>query len=225
MTPFNQTALLAMLLTFYPIVSVENLRLARSERPDYFAGGTLFGSTGEKLRLPDGRVFDLIVDASNPDPKRRRWQVIEAGGAAGDPGLFPLEPGPFVLIDEAAWPRPNPQPVFVSIVAKAFGELDTADGMLGTAASTLVEASSPAALEAVFADTIGPAEAKVESSRNTLNVADPSDVILASGGTLPTIDAHEGDYSEPAPHDIDDPGPSVDHPPGTDTDYPPIFGI
>jgi hypothetical protein len=39
-TPFDGAALLAMLLAFYPAVSAAALARARSERPEYFAGGT-----------------------------------------------------------------------------------------------------------------------------------------------------------------------------------------
>lgn len=208
MTPFDPTALLAMLLTFYPIVSVAALARARSERPAYFAGGTLFGSTGEKLRLPDGRVFDLIFDASNPDPARRRWQVIEPSGGQTTANGFTLEPGPFTPIDEGAWFRPTAAPVFVPLVAEALRGLGSADGLLGTAASTLIAASSPAALEAVFSDTIDPAENRIGSSRNLLNAADPSDIIVASGGQIPIIDANAVDFTEPPPSDR----PVINHP-------------
>lgn len=199
MTPFAPAALLAMLLTFYPIVSVANLQIARRDRPEYFAGGTLFGTTGEKLRLPDGRVFDLIFDASNPDPARRRWQVIAASGAGDSGGLFPLEAGPFTPIDESAWPAPHAVPVFVPLVASAYASLGDADGLFGQASSTLVAASSSAALQSVFSDTINRAEDRVDSSRNNLTAADPSDVIVASGGQVPAIASREDEYGVDVP--------------------------
>jgi len=201
MTPFNPTALLAMLLTFYPLVSVAELQRARRERPDYFAGGVLFGTTGEKLRLPDGRVFDLIFDASNPDPTRRRWQVIEPGPGRPDDETFPLERGPFTPIDGSTWPVPSPTPIFTPLVAGALATLGDADGLFGRAASTITEASSPAALTTMFHSTIDKAEGTVGSSRNRLNAADPSDIIVASGGQAPTINKHEGDYTEEPPRD------------------------
>jgi len=75
MTPFSPVALLTMLLTFYPDVSPAALVLARRERPDYFAGGALGGSHGDKLTLPDGTVWDLIYDVEN-ETGDRHWQVI-----------------------------------------------------------------------------------------------------------------------------------------------------
>jgi hypothetical protein len=62
-TPFDPVALLAMLQAFYPTPSGAALAQARAERPEYFAGGELFGSKGDKLRLGDGRVFDCIFAA------------------------------------------------------------------------------------------------------------------------------------------------------------------
>jgi len=204
MTPFDPTALLAMLLTFYPLVSVAELQRARRERPDYFAGGVLFGSTGEKLRLPDGRVFDLIFDASNPDPTRRRWQVIEPGPGRPDDETFPLERGPFTPIDGGRWPAPSGVNVFVPLVAAAYASLGDADGLFGRAASTIVEASSPAALTTMFHSTIDKAEGTIGSSRNRLNAADPSDIIIASGGQVPRIGKNEDEFSEPPPKDVPD---------------------
>jgi len=219
MTPFHPTALLAMLLTFYPLVNVAELQRARRERPDYFAGGTLFGSTGEKLRLPDGRVFDLIFDASNVDPARRRWQVILPGPGTADDAAFPLEAGPFTPIDADAWPAPHAAPVFVPLVAAAYASLGDADGLFGTAASSLTAASAPAALTTVFESTIGAAERKISSSQSALTAADPTDVILAAGGVVPVLNAHEGEFSEPAPPEF----PGVRPPVGPPVDDVPVW--
>jgi hypothetical protein len=127
-TPFDPDALLAMLLAFYPTPSAAALRQARAERPDYFAGGTLIGSKGDKLRLGDGRVFDLVF-ASGGLPGQQRWQVIDVTndpGSAGDP--FALEAGPLTPIDSTdVWPG-SPAPGFESYVA---GELGALDGTIG----------------------------------------------------------------------------------------------
>jgi hypothetical protein len=96
MTPFDAVALLAMLLAFYPTVNASELARARRERPEYFAGGTLLGSKGDKLRLPDGRIFDLIQNAGGL-PGQQRWQVIEPGPSVPEP--WPLEAGPLTPID------------------------------------------------------------------------------------------------------------------------------
>lgn len=67
MTPFDPSALVAILSAFYPDVSTASLAKARAERPGVFQGGTLVGD-GSQLQLPDGRLFDLIGP--------RGWQVV-----------------------------------------------------------------------------------------------------------------------------------------------------
>src|SRR5262245_54320550 len=103
---FDPVALLVMLLTFYPIVSVPELRRAQLERPEYFGGGVFIGSKGEKLKLPDGRIFDCIAGTSGPNPQWWVGDVTNEPPGAGDP--YPLEEGPLRLLDETIFPRPTP---------------------------------------------------------------------------------------------------------------------
>lgn len=60
MTPFDPDTLQAMLTVFYPRASAAALRVARIERPEYFAGGQLVGHGGDELALGDGRRFRCI---------------------------------------------------------------------------------------------------------------------------------------------------------------------
>jgi hypothetical protein len=75
-TPFDPAALVAMLRAFYPIVGRAALRRARSERPEYFAGGTLIGSSQTHLQLADGRIFDLILNEGAPQGQTA-WQALD----------------------------------------------------------------------------------------------------------------------------------------------------
>lgn len=207
MTPFNPTALLVMLLTFYPIVSPAELARARRERPDAFAGGVLGGSHGDKMTLPDGRVWDLIYDVENATG-RRHWQVIQPGdGGGGDP-LFPLEPGPLTPIDEAQWPRPTPDLVFLPLVAGALAELAGDGPLLDTAQLRISEHASPAALEAVFGATIGPAAGGLDEQLRLMYLATPDDVLQTTQSHGGAIDANTHTYDEPVAPDvpIDNPG-------------------
>jgi hypothetical protein len=82
-TPFDPFALLSMLLAFYPAVSPAAFAQARRERPEYFAGGSIIGSKGDKLQLPDGRVFDCIFASGGP-LSGQRWQVLDVTNDDGE---------------------------------------------------------------------------------------------------------------------------------------------
>lgn len=121
MTPFDPVAWLAMMLTFYPSVTRTSLARAMAERPSYFAGGRLIGSVGDKLLLPDGRVFDIVFSAWTA---ASRWQTLDVTNAGpGDFEWFPLEPGPLVEIDPDATLPPLSDPVFEPFVADALRSL------------------------------------------------------------------------------------------------------
>ena len=204
MTPFDPVALLAMLLTFYPVVGPAALLQARAERPDYFASGEIRGTKGDKLWLPDGRKFDLIFATGSP---AQHWQVLDvtigdAGGAGGD--VFALEAGPLAPIDESAWPEPLHEAVFVPLVADAIAQLAGADAALVTAHLTLTAAASPDALEAAYFDTIGGSDQELGGSRALLDRADPSDILGTTNAHGGAIDANEAQFSETPPDDIPD---------------------
>ena len=210
-----------MLLTFYPDVSAAALARARAERPEYFAGGTIVGSHGDKCRLPDGRLVDCIFDVENATGNRH-WQVIfvdETGGGGDD--AFPLEAGPLVPIDESRWPAPTPAPGFAPIVAAALGDLAGGDPTLTSASGTLSEAASPAALEAAFAGTIAPAEAQLPGQLAALDATVPADVLATTQSHGPAIDANEAVFDEQPPGDLP-PGPDL--PPAPPIDVQPLPG-
>lgn len=199
MTPFSPAALVVMLVTFYPDVSAAALVRARLERPEYFAGGVLGGSHGDKMSLPDGSGWDLIYDVENATGNRH-WQCIPAGGdaTAGDP-TFALEPGPLVPIDQAQWPAPSPQAVFLPIVADAFSDLTGVDALLASAASTMAEASSSAAFDAAVSGAIGDGDAARAGELEAARGATPDDVLAQTTGSGGTIAGGEGDAEFTAP--------------------------
>lgn len=214
MTPFDPAALLAMLLSFYPIVSGAELLRARSERPEYFAGGDIIGRHFDALRLPDGRVFDLIFDVDGL-PGAQRWQVIIPGGGGGGDAFFPLEPGALVPMDERQWPRPAPVETFAPLVAEALDELQGADETLWRAGDGVTSGTTPGELLDAFTPIDDGERARVEQFAG-LDLAVPADVLERSEGHGHRIDASSRDYDEPAPPDIDlsplPPSPAPDVP-------------
>lgn len=214
MTPFDPTALVAMLLAFYLNVSAGDLARARVERPDYFSGGTLGGSHGDKLFLPDGRIWDLIfaVDGGGIP----RWQAIEATSGASDGAelLFPLEPGPFLPIDGAQFPEPMPAPLFEPLVAVHLGELAHTDDTLDGARLGILEHSSPDPLQHVAILTIDPADAAVADELAALHLSVPDTELATTTGSSGTIARHQADYTEPPPVELPPYDPGAPPPPG-----------
>lgn len=209
MTPFDPVALLVMLRTFYPQPSAAALRRARQERPEYFAGGEIVSTGQDKIRLPDGRIFDLIfdVDGVSGGP---RWQVIEPGPAgAEDP--FPLEPGALVPIDIDAELPPPLEPGFEELVAGELGGLTRDAQVIETRAGELVTAGGSERVEDVYEDTAGPGESALEGHIAAYPSLDPSDVVSTTNGVGGRIPDAQSDYPDPettAPPDMDnDPGP------------------
>jgi hypothetical protein len=206
MTPFDAVALLAMLLAFYPTVNASELARARRERPEYFAGGTLLGSKGDKLRLPDGRIFDLIQNAGGL-PGQQRWQVIEPGPGTDDP--WPLEPGPLTPIDVTVWAPPRPaDDTFESLVSTHLAELAGSDRVLDGARSELAGGADQAReLEDDRALDEG-ADVVDEIYRSTAGT-ELAELADASSGQAGAIDATDNAYDEapPDPRLPDNPEP------------------
>src|SRR4051812_36178944 len=122
-----------MLRAFYPEVTPANFALARSVRPEYFAGGVIFGTKGDKLRLPDGRVFDCIVNAGL-SVALRSWapQLVDpTAGGADDP--FALEEGRLTPLDEDFTLPPRDDSGFTALVAGELAALEHDDGILAQA--------------------------------------------------------------------------------------------
>lgn len=220
MTPFDPAALLAILLTFYPSVSIATLQRARQERPEYFAAGTLGGTHGEKLALDDGRIFDLIFSVDGPDPAR--WQVIDVTHAGGEPidPAFALAPGPLRPIDLAAWPRRVPVDTFQPLVGAALDALGGSDATLGRAVTELAGVADGADLQGAWDATLGGAPDVLVDLHRALDAAEPGEL-----GDATTIQAAAIDGAE-SPFDVGDPGdlPDVGDP-GDPPDEPAGGGV
>lgn len=214
MTPFDPAALLAMLLAFYLPANPANLARAFRERPDYFAGGTLGGTKGDKLTLADTRCFDLIVNAGTGDEALMRYAVNECGDGGADPGPYPLQPGPFTPIDPGIMPPAHPLATFEPIVIAALVELGDHDTQFHLALTELRGAASAGELEATYGATIAGADAELADQHRQLDAADPSDLIREHDGLGVQIDIREADYDEPPPADMPIvPEPPADPPP------------
>jgi hypothetical protein len=216
-TPFDPTALLVMLLTFYPIVSGGELLRARRERPDYFAGGEIIGRHFDALRLPDGVVWDLIFAVDGPGVPR--WQAIQPGGGDGGGGdpAFALVAGPLDPIDVAAWPTRTREDVFLPLVADAIAALGGSDAVLDRALLEGAGVLSDDTFGAVVNAELGGSDGILAGSHWILDGADPSDEISATIGLDPRIDANDADYDEPPPPDMPDvPDPGGTPPPDVD---------
>jgi hypothetical protein len=220
-TPFDPAALVAMLRSFYPAPSGAAFVRARGERPEYFAGGTIFGSKSDKLRLPDGREFDCIVAAGGP-AAGRAWQCAlidpNAPGAA-DP--FPLEPGALEPIDEDMVIFPGGEPPLEGIVAADLSGLDGADGILEAGAADVAAFDGATVLDDTYRDLVEPAAEHHAGVRAALDADDPADVIDATNSHDGEISSGQDDYVEEEPPLIDLPEPGRPPRDGEDPGPPP----
>lgn len=205
MIPFDGSALLVVLRTFYPQVTRANLERAFRERAEYFAGGRLFGSQGEKLLLLDGRAFDLAYDAWTP---RSFWQVIEiTDEPPSESDGYELEPGPIAPLDPALFDRPLPGTPFAELVAGGLAELGGVDGALGQAASTIAEHASPAGLAGAYDREIAPAAGTLAAEISSLESLNPAGLIGPSEGLRYATGEHLAEWPDEAPPEI-----PIDHP-------------
>lgn len=221
MTPFDPVALVVMLLTFYPVVSVPALQLARAERPEYFAGGVLGGSKGEKLTLPDGRVFDLIYAAGGP-PSAMRWQAIDVtDGGGGDADPWPLEDGPLTPLEETFVFPPRQDGRFESLVTRELEALGGADDVLQRAAQAVTELDGGAAIDAADARWLAPAREAHDRTRRAIEADDPGAELEAAQSTDSHVTATAAEYDEDEPSDIDGRAPDEGPTGGGGGDEPP----
>jgi hypothetical protein len=197
MTPFDATALLVTLLSFYPTVTGAELARARAKHPESFAGGTLSGAHGEQLHLPDGRVFELIANAGGP-PGAQQWQVVESASSTNDP--WPLEPGPLTPIDvgDAATP-PGERTTFQALVAEAIDAIGGSDGVLQAASSRMSEGALSTGAggddDTALSDAADALDRQVQA-RGAFSVADD---IAQLGALAESITALEGENADPPP--------------------------
>jgi hypothetical protein len=208
MTPFDPVALVAMLVAFYSPPSVPRLQQARAARPEYFAAGRLGGTSGEKLFLADGRIFDLIFAVDGP-VAQRRYQALDVTDATGDPDPFPLEPGPLDLLDEEAPLFPASRSTeFTALVAEELDAFGASDQQLTLAGVAVAEFAGADDLEAASVELLGPADEHHAAMREALDLDDPAEELEAAGLTRHTIDAAVSEYDTEEAPDIaeDDPG-------------------
>jgi len=214
MTPFDGAALLAMLLAFYQPASAANLRRARLERPEYFAGGELFGTHGDKFRLPDGRVFDLLFDADGV-AGGPRYQVIEPGPGGGE-DTWPLEPGPLEPADAEVLLPPPLDPVFEDLVARSIGDVRRGADHVEQLAGEMASAAAADDVDAVYEDTAGTAERALEMHLAAFDDLAPSDLVGNTEGLGTQIGDAQHEYGDPevtAPPDLPDVRQREDRPP------------
>lgn len=197
MTPFDAGALLVMLQSFYPVVSGSELARARRERPEYFASGALFGSHGDKLLLPDGRVFDCIFAAGGL-PGTQRWQVIEPGPSVDEP--YPLEPGPLTPLDLEGAGAPSSDPTaFQALVGGALAELAGETGVLDTAHSTLSGAADAGDRADAGGSELGDVAGAVDEVARAQSADALADILTQADGMSGAIASTDSDYADPPP--------------------------
>ncbi len=207
MTPFDPWALLAMLLAFYPTVSAAAFAQARRERPEYFAGGRIVGSGGDKLQLPDGRIFDYILAVDGP-AAGRRWIMLDVTNDPGAPASpFALEPGPLVPLDEEFTLPPGAGPMFENLVAGELEAFGASDGQLHTASVAIVEFSGAALLEDAYEREIVPALDAHSAFASSLDADDVGTELEAAEDHGRIIDGTETEYDEDPPDDLPEPDP------------------
>ncbi len=209
MAPFDRWALLAILLAFYPTPSAAALRQARAERPEYFAGGAIIGSKGDKLQLSDGRIFDLIYAAGGM-PGEQRWQVLEVTGEGGS-DEWALEAGPLAYLDPATIPAPGYNNELERLWGETWASLGNSDAGMVAAANEIASVGDAAPLENSFESDVGGAAGAVDDQLRSLHVLDPADVIDATRGEAWTIDGAREEIVNPAdePDDVNAPDPGV----------------
>ncbi len=214
MTPFDGAALLAMLLAFYPVVSAAALAKARTERPEYFAGAVFIGHSGDKIQLPDGRIFDLIFAVDGP-VAGRRWQVIEPG-PAGDADPWALEEGPLTPAEWLDAPTTGTAGTFEALVGGAVESLGGSDRVLEAAGNTVAASAASGALAdagGTELDDVDQAVAEIAGSRSAQDAS-------GGGGTIESTDS-EYDEAPPEPQMPSDPPIPVQPDPEQDPTAPP----
>src|SRR5213592_2880219 len=161
-----------MLKAFYPVPSGAAFAQARRERPEYFAAGVIFGSKGDKLRLPDGREFDCIVAAGGP-VSGRSWYcglIVDDPNAQPDP--FPLEPGPLDPLDEDAAIGPALDRDLEALVARGLSDLSGSDDRLAAAGQAVIVVDGAGDIERSYAELVEPALEKHVEIRAALDMDD-----------------------------------------------------
>lgn len=204
---FNPDALVAMLTTYYPVVSPAAFARARVERPAPFWGGIIIGSKGDKLRLPTGRIFDCIYAAGGL-PSQQRWQAIDVTDAGPDPAdPFPLEPGPVEFLYDADVLQARGLPDFESFVTGQLEPLNGADDVLSGAGASVLDFPGADAVDGAGRALLDPAIEAHVAIRAALDGDDPIDELGAASEHAGVPDTAGQQYVDEPPADVPTPDP------------------
>lgn len=217
MTPFDPVALWVMLLTFYPQPIPANITRALIERPEYFAGAAQIGTSGDAIRLPDGRIFDLIFNVGALDGSSR-WQVIIPGATVNDPNRIELVAGPLAPIDVAGAVPVHLDPRFAELAGFHLAQVAGGEGAIAGRAGELAAAADPREMQEAFDAANYDGERALYNHLATFGELDPSAGIAATSDRGTVITDAQSDYPDPdaaAPPDFPiegdpEPTPPVD---------------
>lgn len=216
MPPFDPVALLVMLQAFYPTVSRANIDRARAQRPEYFAGGVLYGPEHDILLLPSGTVYFLVSAGWYP---WSHWKIERrADYDDPEPDPFPLEEGPLPYLEWLDAPPLGNQGVFEAMVGGAMESLGAVDALLDDAGQRVTEGG--AAVVAMDAggtefDDVDTTVAEIDSAHSAQELAD---VVAQADGISGAIESTDADYDEPPPQPGLPSEPGIPVYPGEDGD-------
>lgn len=207
---FDPGAFVTMMVTFYPVVTIANLRRAREERPDYFGGGHLFGTCGEKLRLPTARIWDLMRDCGGRNAAWQAIDVTDGGGGGDDP--FVLDRGPLDELELPPIVTEGGETVFTNLVAAALVELGGSDDVLDHAGDLIVEGGATSGLSDALQADLSEAVGARQGERQALDALNVSELLDATNDNADVAEGEPGtpdlgDDDPPAEEDPRDPGP------------------
>lgn len=205
MTPFDPWALVAMLQAFYPSVTRTSLERAFRERPEYFAGGQLIGRLSDALRLPDGRIFDIVFAAWTSQSRWQALDVTNAGPAPDDP--FPLDEGPLVEVDVDAALPPVGDPLFVPLVSGALGEVVQHERRMGDVETTIASGAGDDGAGPALDAALSEAQWQHGQALRALEGESAGDLVEKTDGLGGVIDGNKSEIPD-APD-----GPPTDMPP------------
>lgn len=216
MTPIDTTALLAMLIAFYPSATAGELARAMNERPEYFAASRQVGAMGDQILVPDGRTFDLIYHAGATDGSAR-WQVITPSAGGEELNATGFEPGALVPITIDAVLPPLLAPPFAELGGAWLAQVQGHEWAIGGHVNEIAGAADPGNLEAIFTDAQTEGGYALHNQIRTLGELDPWDGEQATNDRGGVIADAQNDYPDPeqsAPPDIPvEPNPDQE-PPG-----------
>lgn len=210
LAPFDPGAVLALLQAFYPVVSPAALAQALAAHPDTFGYGVITRPNGDKIQLPDGRIYDCIVN-SGGRPGTTFWSCsyVDPTDPGGPDDPFALEDGPLAYLDENLQVFSGSGRSNVDVVAEQLAPLAGADGVLDGAGQAIVTFDGAAQVDGAYNALVAPAREVHAGVVDTFDQADPSSVIDATNSHDGEIDSARGDYVEDPPPPTDEPDPGA----------------